>query len=247
MTKTACPIPECGYSANMAEFDEALRRPLDLNTTRSHESKDAHRDMDDFDEDEELARLRRAVKETETVSPEENPELYRFIVEAFGNIDEGLRRLGPLPKAWRGAALEDLEEDDETQVDLNAEELSTVMRKKLRGVRIPDDPTPAEGSWEQLNDTCRATFGFDAVSIALGVFCERLTDPEEDPDEHPDLKPHNDRTARLSDILGSNGDSNSRDAAAVILRALDDPAVDTVELANRSGGIRISAGFYTKR
>ncbi len=107
MTKTACPIPECGYSANMAEFDEALRRPLDLNTTRSHESKDAHRDMDDFDEDEELARLRRAVKETETVSPEENPELYRFIVEAFGNIDEGLRRLGPLPQAWFGAALED--------------------------------------------------------------------------------------------------------------------------------------------
>ncbi len=134
MTKTACPIPECGYSANMAEFDAALRRPLDLNTTRSHESKDAHRDMDDFDEDEELARLRRAVKETETVSPEENPELYRFIVEAFGNIDEGLRRLGPLPKAWRGAALEDREEDDETYVDLNAEELSTVMRKKLRAL-----------------------------------------------------------------------------------------------------------------
>ncbi len=100
-TETACPIPACEYSANMAEFDAALSRPLDLKTTRSDQSEDAHRDMDGFDKDEELARLRRAVKETETVSPEENPELYRFIAEAFGNIDETLCRLGPLPKAWK--------------------------------------------------------------------------------------------------------------------------------------------------
>lgn len=105
---TACPEPGCGYNANMNGFDEALRRPLNLQTTRSHLSEDAHRDMDGFDENEELARLRRAVKETERVSPEENPDLYRFIAEAFGNIDENLRRLGPLPEAWKGAADEEL-------------------------------------------------------------------------------------------------------------------------------------------
>ncbi len=95
-----CPEPGCGYNANMAGFDEALRQPLNLQTTRSGQSEDAHRDMDNFDVDDELARLRRAVKEAKTVSPKQSPELYRFIAEAFGNIDESLRRLGSLPEAW---------------------------------------------------------------------------------------------------------------------------------------------------
>lgn len=97
------PCPEaCGYSANMAGFDEALRQPLNLQTTRSGQSEGAYRDMDNFDVDDELARLRRAVKETENVCPEENPELYRFIANAFANIDESIRRLGAMPEVWGG-------------------------------------------------------------------------------------------------------------------------------------------------
>ncbi len=91
---------ECVYSAKMAAFDKALRQPLNLQTTRSGQSEDAYRDMDNFDVNDELERLRRAVKETENVSPEENPKLYLFIAEAFGNIDECLRRLGALPEEW---------------------------------------------------------------------------------------------------------------------------------------------------
>lgn len=101
-----CPVPGCNYNSNMRQFDAELCRPLDLHSTRSDANVDAHRDMDGFDVGEELARLRRAVKEAECVSPEESPELYRFIVEAFGNIDESLRREGDLPRAWWAAASE---------------------------------------------------------------------------------------------------------------------------------------------
>ncbi len=96
----ACPVSGCGYSSNMRQFDEEIRRPLNLKTTRSHESVDAHRDMDGFDEDEELARLRRALAATTSVAPGEDQELYAFIAEAFGNIDEHLRRGGKPPRAW---------------------------------------------------------------------------------------------------------------------------------------------------
>lgn len=102
--KIECPVAGCGYNDNMREYDAALARPLNLKTTRSNASGDAHRDMDGFDQDEELARLRRAVEETKSVSPTENPALYQFIVETFGNIDEQLQRLGPLPHAWVGSA-----------------------------------------------------------------------------------------------------------------------------------------------
>ena len=102
--KIECPVDDCGYNDNMQEYDTALACPLNLKTTRSNANPDAHRDMDGFDQDEELSRLRRAVWEARHVPPWENPGLYRFIVEAFGNIDERLQRLGPLPHAWVGSA-----------------------------------------------------------------------------------------------------------------------------------------------
>jgi len=99
-----CPVSGCGYNDNMRGYDAALARPLNLETTRSNASGDAHRDMDGFDQDEELARLRRAVEETKGSAPDDRPQLFRFIVEAFSNIDEQLQRLGPLPHAWVGSA-----------------------------------------------------------------------------------------------------------------------------------------------
>lgn len=93
-------MSECEYSVNTRQFDKTLRRPLKLTSTRSNEDEDAHRDMDGFSVNEELARLRRAVKEVESVKPERELRLHRFIAEAFANIDEHLRRLGQLPEAW---------------------------------------------------------------------------------------------------------------------------------------------------
>ena len=99
-----CPIPGCGYASNMRQFDEEVCRPLNLKTTRSHANEDAHRDGDGFDVDEELARLRRAVKEAKSDSSK--ALLLEFIVEAFGNIDEHLLREGDLPRTWWAAASE---------------------------------------------------------------------------------------------------------------------------------------------
>jgi hypothetical protein len=67
--KTAgpCPVRGCGYNRNTREYDEALAAPIVLESTRSHNGADAHRDMDGFDPDVELARLRRAVESVRAV------------------------------------------------------------------------------------------------------------------------------------------------------------------------------------
>ena len=116
--------------------------------------------------------------------------------------------------------------------------------------RPSDEPAPDKDSWEEQNEACRHLLGHDAVQIAMGVFCERLADPTESPladPSHAHLLVVDERTHRLAAILGSEGDLLSRLAAAQILRALDDPRVDVVKLAHRSGGIQIPPGFYTDR
>lgn len=114
--------------------------------------------------------------------------------------------------------------------------------------RNPNPPfVPPKGSWEEDNDAVKKDWEVDAIAIAMGTFCERLSDPNEDrsDSEHDHLLDLNaPRVERLADILGSSGDTNTRMAAALILRALDDPRVKVDELANRSGGIRIPKGFY---
>lgn len=117
------PEPDCGYNANMDKLAAELQRPLILNSTRSHDDENAWRDMDGFNKDEELARLRRAVHEVRRMNPNyferhmpwsvdptyrdtaqdilRAQALLAFIGEAFTNIDESLSRLGPLPNAWK--------------------------------------------------------------------------------------------------------------------------------------------------
>lgn len=118
-TKPECPVPTCGYNANMRELDAQLARPLVLQSTRANTSADAHRDFDHFDVNEELARLRRAVHEIKQTLAQDGLCIYHklwqkspeapllktlaFVAEAFDNIDENLARLGPLPKAWASA------------------------------------------------------------------------------------------------------------------------------------------------
>lgn len=121
--KLECPVEGCGYNENMRVLEEAQARPLVLESTRSHAGEDAWRDMDHFNLDEELARLRRAVHEVREAMLYKPPgsgrhqpwrirksaiedeaqsiaTLLAFIAMAFDNIDENLVREGPLPTPW---------------------------------------------------------------------------------------------------------------------------------------------------
>ncbi len=93
-TASECPEEGCSYNEHMTELNAARDRPLVLVSTRSCANDDAHRDFDQFDVDEELARLRRALRGEATLT------VSKFIATALGNIDEWIVRGGPLPKAW---------------------------------------------------------------------------------------------------------------------------------------------------
>jgi hypothetical protein len=85
---------KCSYY----DYATDAERPLILTSTRSNTNDDAHRDFDEFDVNEELARLRRALREDMTAA------VSTFIASATTNIDEWLTRGGGMPDAWRTAA-----------------------------------------------------------------------------------------------------------------------------------------------
>lgn len=85
--------PCCDYvKTEMARHKPKPKKRIFV-TTRSNASEDAHRDMDGFDLEEELARLRLAIQAGTL-------ESMAFAREAFNNIDEHLVRHGELPKSW---------------------------------------------------------------------------------------------------------------------------------------------------
>jgi len=63
-----------------------------ITSTRSNASDDARRDFDGFDVDEELRRLRKALRQAQ----------WRSVAELAANLDEHLSRGGSLPVAWLG-------------------------------------------------------------------------------------------------------------------------------------------------
>jgi hypothetical protein len=63
-----------------------------ITSTRSNKNEDARRDFDDFDVDEELRRLREALRD----------EQWHSVAELAANLDEHLSRGGSLPVAWLG-------------------------------------------------------------------------------------------------------------------------------------------------
>jgi hypothetical protein len=65
---------------------------MTITSTRSNESADARRDFDGFDADEELRRLRSALRDGE----------WRIVAELAANLDEHLCRGGSFPVAWFG-------------------------------------------------------------------------------------------------------------------------------------------------
>ncbi len=92
MNKSNCP-KSCTYAAAEKERSNPKPKKRVFVTTRSNESEDAYRDMDGFDLEEELARLRLAMRASTLDS-------MTFAREAFNNIDEHLVRQGKLPRSW---------------------------------------------------------------------------------------------------------------------------------------------------
>jgi hypothetical protein len=96
-TQKAC----CDYDAREDERQHPKPKQRVLTSTRvGKPGSDAHRDMDGFDVDEELARLRIALQRPTVL----NPATAGFIREAFRNIDEHLVRGGTPPTAWAGTS-----------------------------------------------------------------------------------------------------------------------------------------------
>lgn len=79
---------------DMEDEEDHVARSIDkaIVSTRSNTNEDARRDFDDFDVDEELARLRRALRNGQ----------WRVAAELTANLDEHLSRGGSLPVAWLG-------------------------------------------------------------------------------------------------------------------------------------------------
>lgn len=93
-TNTTSPVT----SARENDRQNPQPRERILRSTRgsaAERAADSTRDYD-FDVDEELARLRLALRDP-------SPEASAFIREAFGNIDESLTREGRCPRAWFGS------------------------------------------------------------------------------------------------------------------------------------------------
>lgn len=67
-------------------------RTKKITSTRSRENPDAHRDFGDFAVDEELRRLREALRTGQPL----------VAADLAANLDEYLSRGGPLPVAWLG-------------------------------------------------------------------------------------------------------------------------------------------------
>lgn len=78
-----------------------------LRSTRSCEGEDARRDFDRFNPDEELRRMRAAIRESADAKATtgDRRDAMRLAVEVAMNLDEWLTRAGRLPKVWESSHL----------------------------------------------------------------------------------------------------------------------------------------------
>ena len=83
-----------------------------ITSTRSNESEDARRDFDGFDVDEELSRLRAALRAGQ----------WRIAAELSANLDEYLSLGGALPVAWLGPTCM------QSEGDLDARRVETIEK-----------------------------------------------------------------------------------------------------------------------
>ena len=109
-------------------------------STRSNAGKDARRDFDGFDEDEELSLLRRALRDGK----------WRIAAELISNLDEHLCRGGSLPVGWLGPACMQEAGDLESRHDDTAKRAEMMTRAERQAasdfVRIDPEPAKQPGS-----------------------------------------------------------------------------------------------------
>lgn len=112
-------------------------------STRSAANEDARRDFDGFDVDEELRRLRRALRDRQ----------WRTAAELAANLDEHLCRGGSLPVAWLGPAC--MQETGDLHARLRssieaAAKMSSQERQDTRTGYVavaPPAASPPSSSW----------------------------------------------------------------------------------------------------
>ena len=105
-------------------------------STRSNVNEDARRDFDGFDADEELSRLRRALRDG----------TWRVAAELMANLDEHLCRGGSLPVAWLGPAC--MQEDADLEARLQSTRAAAARmawedRQEALGGYVAVPPAPA--------------------------------------------------------------------------------------------------------
>lgn len=93
-----CWLTDYEFQADLVKMARDSLCSAIFYSTRSNASPEAHRDMVDFDPDEELARLRLALAN-------DGARAQAFVLEAVKNLDEHLSRGGALPAAWQRAVL----------------------------------------------------------------------------------------------------------------------------------------------
>lgn len=93
---------------------------MEITSTRSNANKDAHRDFDDFDQDEGLQRFREAVRSGQ----------WRAAAILATNLDESLSRGGSLPAAWIGPRC--MEREIERRSSMSASDIDRVVGGYVR-------------------------------------------------------------------------------------------------------------------
>lgn len=157
-----------GWRLALADLRKLANNSIDQlpsASTRSRKSEDARRDFDGFDVDEELRRLRHAMRDAQ----------WRSVAELASNVDEHLCRGGSLPVAWLGpSCMQDPDDRTSSSVSrwekMTQEErqeaaggyvavrpLSAMFHSSARGVSCCDDScvealTLRRTTWEATTD-----------------------------------------------------------------------------------------------
>ena len=157
---TSLPSPmEQLYPDDADDPDDPLVQPP-IVSTRSIANEDARRDFDGFDVDEELRRLRRALRDGR----------WRVAAELTANLDEHLCRGGSLPVAWLGPSC--MQDDADRAARLRdtidvASRMTPDDRRDVAAGYVAVDPEPARhpgssvgihchhNSWTHLRDEDR--------------------------------------------------------------------------------------------
>jgi len=110
-----------------------------LPTTRANDSEDAHRDMDGFDPDEELRRMRVAIgiSLVKAVTTAQRRQAMRFVVVMAANLDEHLSRGGTCPKEWLGPACMRNTKKDSGPIVFATPELNRIADRLRKLVAMP--------------------------------------------------------------------------------------------------------------